>query len=212
MRKPSNLLLLLALVLATSSCSMLDRRDHFAVMDDRFGGEMFRPYDDFEVVPGDEGRFTQSEGLLGRVPATAEQNGNRTFNRSIFNELQSLENRLSDSDYEEYMQVKGALNSDHERIYYLRLLPYEKAQYLSARNIRIEKKYISASDFRRAPASSNIALGMGKNEVLGTWGQPDRRDYAGRPEEGNERWAYHQGGRTRYIYFESGQVDGWTEQ
>jgi len=210
MNRTSNLLILLSLI-SLASCSMLDRRDHMAMMDDRLGGEMFRPYDDFEVVPGDEGRFTESEGFVGRVPATAEQRGDRTFNRSIFNELQSLENRLGDQEYEEYMQVKGALNSDHERIYYLRLLPQEKQQYLQARNIRIQKKYVSVREFHQSRAS-NIVLGMGKNEVLGTMGQPDRRDFAGSPMEGNERWAYHSGGRVRYIFFESGQVDGWTEQ
>ncbi len=52
MRKSSNLFILLILALLAASCSMLDRRDHFAIMDDRLGGEMFRPYDDFQVVAG----------------------------------------------------------------------------------------------------------------------------------------------------------------
>lgn len=200
-------------VLGLMSCSMLDRRDYFDQMDNQFGlGEpMFRPYDDFQVVPGDSGRFMGEEEILGRVPATGAMREQSAYEKSISREMRELEARLSDLDYEAYSQIKGQLSSNYERIYYLRLYPDERAQYLQSKGIQ-SKRFYNTQEALSVGRRGEISLGMGKGEVLDTWGAPERRDYAGSPLEGNERWAYSNNGQRRYIYFESGQVEGWTER
>lgn len=182
-------------------------------MDDRlnFGGPMFVPYEDFPVVPGDEGRFVREEEMINRVPATAGDARDRRYRESIFKELRHLENTITDREYEEYMQVKGQLGSDHERIYFLRLNGRDKNQYLKARGIAPKNYYTPQGAFGQANDGA-IAVGMGMSDVQGIWGAPDRRDYAGNASSGNERWAYNRGGKLKYIYFEAGQVDGWSEQ
>ena len=40
-------------------------------------------------------------------------------------------------------------------------------------------------------------------------GKPMRVEIAGNPRYENERWLYRMNGASKYIYFESGQVQGW---
>ena len=54
-----------------------------------------------------------------------------------------------------------------------------------------------------------LTVGMTKNEVCVTWGQPAIVEFAGNPSFQNERWSFSRNGRTNYIYFESGRVSGW---
>lgn len=209
-RKIHSSAVLFAAILMLSSCSLLDSREFYDQMDTRFDQAMFRPAEDFQVVPGDRGHYMDESEMMGRVPATSSMNESSRYDSSIARELYSLEAQLNEEDYEVYSQVRGQLGSDYERIYYLRLHPAEKHQYLSARGIA-PKRYYSAQEAVRGPVA-NISLGMGKSDVLSYWGEPDRRDYAGNPQLGNERWAYNRNGRVKYVYFESGQVEGWAEQ
>ena len=211
MRTTSRTFALMALTLTLCSCSMFDRRDYFDTMDTRFDEAMFQPFGDFPVVAGDEGRFMDESELMGRVPATAQMSESNKYNDSIARELRRLEMSISDMEYEEYSQIRGELASNYERIYYLRLHPNERAAYLRAKGIS-GKRYYTAQEAMRVPASADISLGMAKGDVLGSWGEPDRRDYAGNPSMGNERWAYSKNGQVKYIYFESGRVEGWSEQ
>jgi len=66
---------------------------------------------------------------------------------------------------------------------------------------------------RRAIASRDVVLGMSRDEVLRSWGEPWVREIAGNGGLGHERWTY----RSRYslqrddriVIFENGQVAGW---
>lgn len=60
--------------------------------------------------------------------------------------------------------------------------------------------------------SKAIELGMRPDDVTSAWGRPMRRDIDGVDEHGNERWTYQMGNRVKYIYFEGGRVQGWSEQ
>ena len=53
-------------------------------------------------------------------------------------------------------------------------------------------------------------LNMTKEDVISSWGRPDRVDIAGKPSYENERWVYRRDGAVKYIYFEAGKVGGWT--
>ncbi|MEX0798812.1 MAG: hypothetical protein WD025_05180 [Bacteriovoracaceae bacterium] len=211
MKKKSIILPILALILC-SSCSMLDQRDFHHQMDTRFDDPLFAPSRDFEVVAGDEGRaFIDEKELRGRVPATADQRENARHNQSINKELRYLESRLSDSDYERYLGIRDQLGGNYEKIYYLRLPPLEKAQYLQARNL-VPKRHSGVPTPEQSRFQSEIFMNMEKEQVLRSLGEPHRRDYAGDPSSGNERWAYNLNDRVKFIYFEAGQVAGWAEQ
>ncbi|MBC75590.1 MAG: hypothetical protein CME64_06200 [Halobacteriovoraceae bacterium] len=201
------------LALISTSCAMLDRRDFYEQMDTRFDQPMFMPEQDFAVVPGDTGRaYRAHEEIMGRAPATAAQQERSRYDNSIKRELSWLESRLSDQNYNDYLRVREQLGSDYERIYYLRLAPAQQAEYLGVRGIAPSKSY-NTREVAQVFFSNNLSLRMSKQQVLNSWGEPDRLDKAGNdPSSGNERWAYHRGGKVKFIYFEDGLVEGWSEQ
>lgn len=68
------------------------------------------------------------------------------------------------------------------------------------------------SRLRRAIDSRDVILGMTRQNVMQSWGEPVQREVAGRGATGNERWTYGsryslQGSRT--VIFENGRVAGW---
>jgi hypothetical protein len=68
------------------------------------------------------------------------------------------------------------------------------------------------SRLRRAIGSRDVILGMTRQHVMESWGEPVQREVAGRGMTGNERWTYGsrfslQGSRT--VIFENGRVAGW---
>lgn len=226
--KCSNLLILLASFYLFTSCSMFERRDFIDEMGYEFDQPMFQANRDFMVVPGDTGRphRTISE-INDRTPATYEDEQDFRYKQSLQRELVGLENKLTDAEYEEYLKYKNKLGGTSEKIYYLRLSSAQKLSYLQSRRLTTPKTSISTnrSSFYRSNASANyrrpsgefpkindVALGMSKDDVVQNWGQPERRDIAGNPSLENERWAYRKNGSVKYIYFEAGRVEGWTEE
>lgn len=212
MKNITNILILLVLFSLTG-CAMLEHRDFEAEMDPfRMDDPMFLPNRDFAVVPGDDGRYYRNETeIRGRTPATRRMLEKERFDNSLKREVVSLENKLDDAGYQEYLKIRNKLGSDSEKIYYLGLTPREKREYLSIRKIQAPK-YYTVRESQMATYQKEVVMGMGKTDVLRSWGEPDRKDYSGDPRYQNERWAYSRNGRTKYIYFEGGLVGGWTEQ
>jgi hypothetical protein len=67
---------------------------------------------------------------------------------------------------------------------------------------------------QRAIAARDVVLGMTRQEVSQSWGQPTQREVAGRGSNGHERWTY--GSRyslngARTVIFENGKVAGWSQ-
>lgn len=213
MKMTTNLLILLV-SLAASSCAMMERRDFEAQMDpyQMNNDPLFMPNRDFAVVPGDTGRFYRSHNEINeRTPATERMREKDLYNNSIKRELVGLENQMDAAEYQQYIKIRNSLGSDSEKIYYLRLSARDKAEYLALRRIE-SPRYYSVRESKVASFNSEIIMGMGKKDVLRSWGQPDKKDFSGDPRYQNERWAYSRNGRVKYIYFEGGQVGGWTEQ
>lgn len=213
---------LLFLSVIFSSCAVFEHRDFYDEMVfSEFEEPLIIPGDDFEVVAGDSGRSYRSNAeIYKRTPATLGEKSSETYERSIAYELNSLENRLEDAQYHSYLRFRDEFSSDSERIYYLRLSPNEQQQYLEARGM-VKSKNKDLGNSRSIAGnysgkfltqSSAISLGMDQNSVLGLWGRPVRRDISGNPNDKNERWAYQVGDKVKYIYFESGRVEGWSEQ
>lgn len=219
-----NLLKILLLSGLMSSCGLLGHRDFYDEMEfSAFEEPMFMPGREFDVVSGDDGRaFRSQEEIYNRTPATQKDKELYSYQNSIKYELYALENRQSDADYHDYLKVRDEFSSDSERIYFLRLSSArERQQYLRAKGINLADanwSQIPLVASTRSPMANIAAthraveLGMRPDDVKSAWGRPMRRDIAGQDEQGNERWTYQMGNRVKYIYFEGGRVQGWSEQ
>ena len=216
------------------SCSMFEYRDYSDQMDPFMGYSdepMFMPNKDFMVVAGDSGRDYRSfEEIKRRTPASYNERLDDRYQKSLQVELNAHVNRLSDEEYWEYDKIKNKLGSTSEKIYYLGLNPREKKQYLNARGIQrsygvdtraaqkqdlnhFNRVALYPKDSVQAPnyPRNDVVMGMDMDTVVGTWGEPQRRDIAGNPTNRNERWAFRRDGKTKFIYFEQGRVQGWSE-
>lgn len=204
-------ILLTVMLLSSVSCSQfLTGRSYLSEMEHN-DGQFFSPREDFPVVAGDTGRdWETSEERNKRTPTSEADQLAEQSRRRLKNELRTLENQQSDEALEMYDACKRSLATTSERIYFLKLPPYERQEYLRTRG------FLQA---QRAPASfdhqmygirtTNLAQGMTKTDVEMSWGRPSRVEVAGNPSYENERWLYTVHGASKYIYFESGLVEGW---
>jgi hypothetical protein len=197
-------------------------------MDYQFDEPLFKPNSDFMVMAGDTGRdYDTYNEIMEKTPASGRMDSDYRHERSLERELRYLEHKLSDAEYGEYTRYKNNLGSRSEKIYFLRLNSSERRDYLNVRRIENHSRSVSYSNYRnqssnpmtrqRSIAGSvsrvkDITLGMDQNDALQNWGTPERRDIDGDPSQQNERWAYRRNGKVKYIYFESGKVQGWAEQ
>lgn len=65
---------------------------------------------------------------------------------------------------------------------------------------------------KRAIETRDIILGMTRQDVMQSWGEPVQREVAGNGGSGHERWTYgsrYNFNRARTVIFENGRVAGW---
>lgn len=66
---------------------------------------------------------------------------------------------------------------------------------------------------QRAIAARDVVLGMTRQQVAASWGEPYEREVAGNGSSGHERWTYGSryslSGGKKTIIFENGRVAGW---
>ncbi len=135
--------------------------------------------------------------------------------------LRNLEKQLEGKrETEQYYKNKPYMRSDRERMAFLAVDGYENRQRW------LERKGINGA--QTAPTApiqalievNDITIGMTKQAVRDSWGEPELVEVAGNPVYGNERWAYSEqvpssdGYMTehRLVYFESGRVVGWEKK
>lgn len=118
---------------------------------------------------------------------------------------------------EQYFRHKSLMRDDRERIEFLRLPSYEaRSRWLAAREISASNPK-QPVEYQKLIEENDITLGMTKQGVRDSWGEPELVEVAGNPIYGNERWKYLEEvsssegyqTETRMIYFESGRVVGW---
>jgi hypothetical protein len=209
------IILIFPIILA--SCSMFEHRDFSQEMGfgqlEYLDEPSFMANRDFMVVAGDDGRdFRSLSEINNRTPASALSREEAMYQQSLKRELFALENSLSEEEYSDYMRYRGSLGSISEHIYFLKLNPRSRADYLRSKGLRAKNSANTMSYERPAAIPADVTLGMRKSDIAKSWGQPRFKEYAGDPNEQNERWIYSQGGVTRLIYFEDGQVAGWETQ
>jgi hypothetical protein len=65
---------------------------------------------------------------------------------------------------------------------------------------------------KTAIETRDIILGMTRQDVSQSWGEPVQREVAGNGRDGHERWIYgsrYSLGGSRTVIFENGKVAGW---
>jgi len=65
---------------------------------------------------------------------------------------------------------------------------------------------------KRAIETRDIILGMTRQDVMQSWGEPVQREVAGTRDGGHERWTYgsrYKFNGSRTVIFENGRVAGW---
>ena len=205
---------------------MLDHRDFSDQMSEyRMDEPLFRANHDFMIISGDSGRAYRGEAEVAeRTPASSKDAHERLYDTSLRRELHHLESRLREDEYFKYEIIKERVGSVSEQIYYLRLSESERKEYLRIRKIKngspatsnTYKRYgsnrVAFYDVPSTVFKNDVIMGMSKEDVSKNWGSPVRRDVAGKAELENERWAFRRGGVVKYIYFEDGKVQGWSEE
>lgn len=193
-----------------SACSLAPHRSYLAEMEED-DSSLFEPRTDFPVVPGDTGRdYRSAQEWKRRIPASETMRQREREEAMLDEQLVRLENSQSTEAAQHYQQFRARLGSTSERIYFLQLASRaEREEYLAARGLVAEAPVLPQERFW-AVEQSEVVVGMTKEEVLESWGSPDRVDVAGNPRNENERWRYNHNGAVKYIFIEGGVVEGLT--
>lgn len=212
----------LILSLSLTSCAQLLEGRSFISEMDRETDLFLVPGRDFRTVSGDTGRaYRSGQEIMERTPANYRSKEEYLQQKSLLKELSWRESQLSEHERLRYQQVSSYLPTESEKIYFLSLSAFERERYLEARGAFEAEPSPPMSSLGRFPASgtaplalehwqySSISLGMDKDRVMDIYGHPTRVDVAGNPRLENERWAFIENGRVRYVYFEGGVVQGW---
>lgn len=194
----------------TCACSLAPHRSYLSEMEED-DSSLFEPRKDFVVVPGDTGRdYRSAQEWKRRIPASESMRRREREEQAIEQDLVRLENAQSEAAARHYRQFRARLGSTSERIYFLQLPSHaEREEYLAARGLVTESPVLP-QERHWAAQQSEVVVGMTKEDVLESWGSPDRVDVAGNPRNENERWRYNRNGAVRYIFIEGGVVEGLT--
>jgi hypothetical protein len=135
--------------------------------------------------------------------------------------LNRLEKSLSGKrEREQYYKSKPYMKNDQERIEFLSIESFEgRGRWLNTKGIQ-GSSTAHPSHIQALIDVNDITLGMTKQAVKDSWGEPELVEVAGNPVYGNERWHYSEqissaeGFQTehRLVYFESGRVAGWEKR
>ncbi len=209
--------LTLSMLCLLSGCAEFMQNRSFIDEMDEQSDDLFVANKDFDTVAGDSGNAYRSrDEIMGRTPASASEMADRAEQRSILTELRDKESTLTPYQQNLYRVAGQYMQTPSEKIYFLNLSDAEKVDYLDSRSFNSYNTN-RAKDGRGLASlqpvySSTLSLGMSKDDVVQSWGRPARIDIAGNPVNENERWAFYGNGGVRYIYFESGRVEGWNVQ
>jgi hypothetical protein len=127
---------------------------------------------------------------------------------------------VTTKEREQYYNYRPYLPDDGEKITFLELPTVEaRDKYAMAKGIYFKNPKFSP-DVREAVQNSDIILGMPKEAVIQSWGEPEVMEVAGSALYGNERWKYVEFVTTqegyqreeRIVYFQNGKVAGWERQ
>ncbi|MGE0528620.1 MAG: hypothetical protein AB7G93_08045 [Bdellovibrionales bacterium] len=200
--------------LGLSACAVLERNPRSGYSSVDYEDSTSSPTSLYEQRRANvEFEAREELGLLGRLLTDEERIQMEDRIR-----LKRAEGRLqSKRDRRQYYQIRPALKSDRERLYFLSLPTYEaRDRWAQLRGLGGGEETYPA-EIADAIEANDIALGMNQKAVLQSWGDPDAVEIAGNPVYGFERWKYNRyvSGNEGYekelriVYFEGGRVVGW---
>lgn len=192
-----SILNLLVLSIGLSACTTISRHSGSG-----YSGSRFEDEDKISL---------DSESTRALSPAEREALEDKMMVSRLEGGLRTSEEK---SQYNSY---KSSLESDRERI-----------EFLSLDGARARERYLQSKGYSSSPArhgrdiaslieQNDIAVGMPKEAVRESWGDPESVEVAGRRDSGNERWKYTEYVTTpegyqqeqRLLYFENGRLVGW---
>lgn len=204
--------LLTMMVATTPGCALMLPERSFLEEMERESDGFFAPGKDFPVVSGDSGEVYRSrEEIKRRTPSSERAKRLNAESVSLGTELREKEENMDEFEVERYSLDKKFLQTDSDKLYYLSLSPNERETYIDAKKTDLKDELEQRKNMvqRRSIHSSELFLGMEKNEVIEVWGKPARVEIAGNPANQNERWSFVEDGNVKHVYFESGKVHGW---
>ena len=199
----------------TGCAALLEQRSYIDEMERESDG-FFVAGRDFPVTNGDTGEAFRSRAeIKRRTPASTRSKEIEKEKSSLEQELQEKVAQLYDESLQNYYRDTKYLESDSERLYYLSMSGSERTEYINTKITDLADEETLKGDSReflkrRSVHSRPIAQGMTKDDVMELWGKPTRVEVAGHPKFENERWSFFEGSTVKFIYFESGKVQGWS--
>lgn len=199
----------------TGCAALLEQRSYIDEMERESDG-FFVAGRDFPVTNGDTGEAYRSRAeIKRRTPASSRSKEIEKEKSSLEQELQEKVAQLDDESLQNYYRDTKYLESDSERLYYLSMSGSERTEYINTKITDLADEETLKGDSReflkrRSVHSRPIAQGMTKDDVMELWGKPTRVEVAGHPKFENERWSFFEGSTVKFIYFESGKVQGWS--
>lgn len=197
----------LCLLISVSGCASLERS--------RASGYSGR---ESQLAESRDQRNAERDGYRRRFDydTSDDLSENAAIDRRMF--LNKAErNLVGRREREQYFKNKPYMRSDADRLEFLSLGSFEERQrWLDAKGVSISAAN-SSPGIRYLIDTNDITVGMTKQAVRESWGEPDLIEAAGNPLYGNERWSYTEqtsstdGYQTqkRLVYFDSGRVSGW---
>ena len=201
------------LMLGLSACAAIERNPRSGYQEDYTQASMAQTdiYQQRRETVESEAR--EELGMLGRGLGDDERAAVETRIR-----LKRQEGRLGTKrEKKQYFNVRSALKSDRERLYFISLPTYEARERWAATRGLAQQDDVYSDEVAKTIETNDIALGMSQKAVMESWGDPDMVEVAGSQLYGFERWKYnryisgHEGYQKelRVVYFEGGRVVGW---
>jgi hypothetical protein len=175
------------------------------------------PEDEVAAYSAQKNGSAEALDELGWSPSkTLTSDEEDTLDKRI--KLKNMENHLTDMrERDQYFKYKPYLDNDDERISFLELTSVDaRDRYAMEKGIYYHANRFSPA-VRDAVSRSDIILGMNKEAVVDSWGEPATVEVAGKEVFGNEKWSYVDYVETpegyqrqeRIVIFEAGKVAGW---
>lgn len=132
--------------------------------------------------------------------------------------VRELEKGLkSQKEREQYSKVLPWLRNDEEKAEFLRVPTLEGRQLWVNNHGIWDRAKMPAPEMKELIETQDISVGMPRDYVKKSWGEPLGVEVSGNPIYHNERWKYQRFISTpdgykkeiRFVYFESGRVVGW---
>lgn len=202
-------------MLSLSACAVLDRHPRSGYASFEYGSdsavELYRA-----KAQNAETEAREELGMLGR---SLDENERSAVETRL--QLKRKEHKLTNRrEKKQYYQIRSALGSDRERLYFLSLPTFEaRERWANTRGLASTEEVYS-DEVAKNIESNDISLGMSQKAVTESWGDPDAIEVAGDPVYGFERWKYNRyvsgvdgyQKEMRVVYFEGGKVVGWERQ